>query len=271
MTAPSRTALVTGAARGIGLALAGGLVDAGLSVVLLVRDAEAGERAAATLRPRLAESARCVVVAADVTDAAQVAAAAVRAQEAVGTVDLLVNNAGVIEPHEVPAWEEDPATWRTVVEADLLGPFHCVRALVPPMLGAGGGRVVNLSSGAGADDRPVYSAYCAAKAGLFRLTGNLHLAGHGLGLRAFDVSPGVVHTDMTGSMAVHDDRTEWTPVASVVDLVVAVAGGGLDAWSGRYLRAGVDTTASLAAAADDLDDRARRLRVVPTGTSDPAV
>ncbi len=139
------------------------------------------------------------------------------------------------------------------------------------MLEAGGGRVVNLSSGAGADDRPVYSAYCAAKAGLFRLTGNLHLAGHDRGLRAFDVSPGVVRTDMTGSMAMHDDRTDWTPVAAVVDLVVAVARGELDAWSGRYLRAGVDTPASLAAAADDLDDRARRLRVVPTGPDDPAV
>ncbi len=271
MTGPSRTALVTGAARGIGLELAGGLVDAGLSVVLLVRDARAGERAAASLRPRLAARARCVVVVADVTDADQVQAAADRAHQAVGTVDLLVNNAGLIEPHEVPAWEEDPATWRAVLDADLLGPFHCVRALVPGMLGAGGGRVVNLSSGAGADDRPVYSAYCAAKAGLFRLTGNLHLAGHDRGLRAFDVSPGVVRTDMTGSMAIHDDRSEWTPAEAVVELVVAVARGELDAWSGRYLRAGVDTPASLHAAEPALDARSRRLRVLPVGTDDPAV
>ncbi len=271
MPAASRTALVTGAARGIGLELARGLVDAGLSVVLLVRRAEAGERAAVTLRPRLAEGATCAVVVADVTDHAQVAAAVSRAREAVGPIDLLINNAGVIEPSEVPAWEEDPATWRTVLEADLLGPFHCVRAVVPSMLEAGGGRVVNLSSGAGADDRAVYSAYCAAKAGLFRLTGNLHLAGHDRGLRAFDVSPGTVRTDMTGAMGIHEHRSEWTPVHAVLDLVVAVARGELDAWSGRYVRAGIDTPASLRAAEGELDDRSRRLRVLPHGPDDTAV
>jgi 3-oxoacyl-[acyl-carrier protein] reductase len=267
----SRTALVTGASRGLGRHLATGLVDAGLSLALLVRDRAAGERVAADLRPRLADGARCGVVVADVTDHAQVEAAAREAVDALGPVDLLVNNAGVIEPTEVPAWEEDPATWRTVVEADLLGPFHCVRALVPAMVAQGAGRVVTVSSGAGATDRDVYSAYCAAKAGAFRLTGNLHLAGYDRGLRAFDVSPGVVRTDMTGAMAMHDGRTEWTDPHDLVDLVVAVAAGGLDAWSGRYLRAGVDTPASLRAAETGLDERARRLRVQALGPDDTAV
>lgn len=96
--------------------------------------------------------------------------------DALGPIDLLVNNAGVIETREVPIWEADPDEWWDVVETDLA---------------ARRGRAVNLNSGAGAADRPVYSAYCAAKAGLFRLSGNLHLAGADLGLRAFEVSPGV--------------------------------------------------------------------------------
>ncbi len=265
---PARTALVTGAARGIGRALAAGLVDAGLSVALLVRDRAAGERVAHGLRGRLVGDARCGVVVADVTDADQVLAAAAEAAGALGPVDLLVNNAGVIEPREVPAWEEDPATWRSVVETDLLGPFHCVRAVVPAMVAAGGGRVITLSSGAGADDRPVYSAYCAAKAGLFRLSGNLHLAGHDVGLRSFDLSPGVVQSEMTGSMASHEGRSEWTPVQACVELAVAIARGELDAYSGRDLRAGIDTVDLLRAAAPGLDPRSRRLRVVPLHAED---
>lgn len=265
---PARTALVTGAARGIGRALTAGLVDAGLSVALLVRDRAAGERVAHELRGRLAVDARCGVVVADVTDAEQVLAAAAEAADTLGSVDLLVNNAAVIEPREVPAWEEDPATWRSVVETDLIGPFHCVRAVVPAMVAAGGGRVITLSSGAGADDRSVYSAYCAAKAGLFRLSGNLHLAGHAIGLRSFDLSPGVVESEMTGSMASHEGRTDWTPVEACVELAVAIARGELDAYSGRYLRAGVDTVAGLRAAAPGLGPRSRRLRIVTLHSED---
>jgi NAD(P)-dependent dehydrogenase (short-subunit alcohol dehydrogenase family) len=167
----------------------------------------------------------------------------------------------------VPIWQADPRTWWDVVETDLRGPFHCVRAVVPGMLTRGGGRVVDLSSGAGAGDREIYSAYCAAKAGLFRITGNLHLAGYSRGLRAFEVSPGSVRTDMTAGMAMHRDRTEWTPVERLVALVVAVAAGRLDAWSGRFLRAGVDDPDRLAALAPE--GLARTLGVLPYGPDDP--
>lgn len=258
---PARTALVTGAGRGLGRALAAGLSGAGLRVAVLGRSPQS----LAGVLADLGDGA--VPVVADVRDAAAVQAAVQVAEQALGGIDLLVNNAGVIDQAEVPIWEADPASWRDVVETDLLGPFHCVRAVVPGMLARGGGRVVDLSSGAGAKDRDAYSAYCAAKAGLFRIAGNLHLAGYPRGLRAFEVSPGVVRTDMSTGMPMHAERTAWTPVQQVVDLVVAVAQGRLDAWSGRYLRAGVDDPSRLAAVTPL--GAARTLGVLPYGPDDP--
>jgi 3-oxoacyl-[acyl-carrier protein] reductase len=213
-------------------------------------------------------------VGADVRDYEQVQAAVARLEAALGDIDLLVNNAGVIEPVEAPVWDAGPETWWHVVETDLRGPFHCVRAAVPAMVERGGGRVINLNSGAGAGDRDVYSAYSAAKAGLFRITGSLHMAGYARGIRAFELSPGTVRTDMTGAMAMHTDREQWTPIEAVVDLVIAIAQGRLDAWSGRFLRAGADTPDSLdaaefAAGEEGLAPNARRLGVLPYGPTDP--
>ena len=270
-TQAARVALVTGAGRGIGRAIALGLGRAGVSVALLGRSPDALEQVAAEIA---SYGVAASWAGADVRDYIQIGNAVERLESAIGEIDLLVNNAGVIEPVEVPVWEAGPETWWHVVETDLRGPFHCVRAVVPGMIERGGGRVVNLSSGVGAGDKDVYSAYAAAKAGLFRITGSLHLAGYRHGLRAFELSPGTVRTDMTSTMAVHSGRQEWTPVQAVVDLVVAVAAGRLDAWSGGFLRAGVDTpesldSAELAAGEDGLPPTARRLGVLPYGGDDP--
>jgi NAD(P)-dependent dehydrogenase (short-subunit alcohol dehydrogenase family) len=139
------------------------------------------------------------------------------------------------------------------------------------MVARGGGRVIDLNSGAGADDREIYSAYCAAKAGLFRIGGNLHLAGYERGIRSFELSPGVVRTDMTGAMAMHHNRSEWTAPETVTELVLAASRGELDAWSGSYLRAGIDTPQSLRDAAREGRARrpARTLGVRPWGHHDP--
>lgn len=265
--APARVALVTGASRGIGREIAVGLARAGLDVAVLGRDQARLREAADAIEQA---GARSVVVTADVTDLGQVRAAVAAAEGALGGVDLLVDNAGVIERDEVPIWEADPAEWWGVVEANVRGPFHCVQAVVPGMVQRGGGRVVDLASGASTRDSAVYSAYYASKTALLRLGGSLHAAGYERGLRVFEVAPGVVRTDMTGGMAVHDGRTEWTDVADVVALVVACAAGELDAWSGRYLRAGVDDLETLRRKASGLTDDARTLRLRPYGEDDPA-
>lgn len=255
----ARTALVTGASRGIGRALAVGLAREGLDVALLARDERLLEETAGQVR---AAGARAVVLAADVTDETAVRAAVEQAERQLGAVDLLVNNAGVIDP-EVPLWEADPERWWAVVETNVRGPFLLAHAVVPGMLARGGGRVIDLNSGAGTRDSADATAYYVSKTALFRIGGALHEAGYERGLRSFEVAPGVVRTDMTLSMPVHRDRTEWTDPGAVVELVAAIARGELDALSGRYLRAGADTPESLRAlAAAGLGPDTRRLRVV---------
>ncbi|GAA1649872.1 SDR family NAD(P)-dependent oxidoreductase [Georgenia ruanii] len=255
---PARTALVTGASRGIGRALAVGLARAGLDVAVLARDAE---RLAATAAEIRGLGRRAVAVAADVTDPAAVTAAVETAAAGLGPIDLLVNNAGRIDA-EVPLWEADAEQWWSVVETNVRGPFLLARAVVPGMLARGGGRVIDLSSGAGTRDNADASAYNVAKTALFRLGGSMHEAGYVRGLRTFELAPGVVVTDMTRSMRAHAGRTKWTDVADVVELAVVIARGGLDDLSGRYLRAGTDTPASLRfrASLGELGE-ARRLRV----------
>ena len=272
-TRSSATALVTGANRGVGRELALGLARSGIAVGLLGRS-QAG--LAAVAEEVAAAGGRAAIGLADVRDFDAVQAAVNAVQGELGGIDLLVNSAGVIDSVEVPVWQADPDEWWDVVETDLRGPFHLVRAVVPGMIERGAGRVIDLSSGIGANDREIYSAYGAAKAGLFRLTGNLHLAGFARGVRAFEVSPGTVRTDMTAAMPVHAGRTDWTGPEPVLDLILAVARGELDAWSGCFLRAGVDTVDSLRKAAHELADGSaavpppiRRLAVNPWGPGDP--
>jgi NAD(P)-dependent dehydrogenase (short-subunit alcohol dehydrogenase family) len=262
----ARVALVTGAGSGIGWAVAEGLAAAGVALGLLGRAPARLEGTAEAVRTG---GGRASVAPADVTDLGSVRAAVAHVERELGPVDLLVNNAGAIEAVEVPIWTADPQEWWAVVESNLRGAFNCVRAVVPGMVARGGGRVVDVNSGSGTRDMEVYSAYNAAKTALFRIGGGLHAAGHGLGMRSFEIAPGVVRTAMTRGMAVHTDRTEWTPSDRVVELVVAVARGDLDAWSGRFLRAGVDDLERLHEVAPHLGPMARTLAVVPYGPDDP--
>ena len=215
-------AVVTGASRGIGHHIAAALEQGGYAV-------ERGSRAVA-----------------DVTDSAAVERWVADIAGRHGRIDLLVNNAGVIDA-EVPIHESDPVDWWRTMEVNVLGPYLMTRAVMPHMVAAGGGRVVNLNSGAASRAGEVASAYHASKTALARLTGSTHLAGRAHGVRAFDLAPGVVRTDMTEAMEAHRGRTEWTRPAAVTQLVMALAAGELDAWSGRMVRAGADTVESLRA------------------------
>jgi len=265
MTTPTvpaaRTALVTGASRGIGAALATALAAAGLDVALLARD---GQKLTAVAERVEALGRRAVVLAADVTDRVAVDAAAREAELALGSVDLLVNNAGLVDA-EVPLWEADPEQFAQVLTTNVYGPFLLARALVPGMLSRGGGRVIDLSSGAGTHDSDVMAAYNITKTALFRISGGLHAAGFDRGLRAFELAPGVVATDMSTGMQMHADRTDWTPPEVVAELAVAIAAGELDALSGRYLHVGADTLEELRERAAAGTPTGRRLVVTDWG------
>lgn len=258
-------ALVTGASAGIGRHLAEGLAARGAAVAGIARG---GDRLRAAMdEVAAATGARTLAVPADVTDTAAVDAAVAAVSRELGTVGLLVNNAGLVDAAEVPLWDADPGQWWAVVESQVRGPFLLARAVLPGMVAAGRGRVVGLASGIGTRADPLYSAYSAGKTAQMRITESIDLAGAAHGVRAFDVAPGVVDTAMTRAMPMHAGRTEWTRPADVVDLVVAIAAGELDAWSGRFLRAGVDGLDTLRATTPSGD--ARKLRLVPYGDGDP--
>lgn len=270
-TPPARTALVTGASRGIGREIALGLARAGLDVALLARDAARLEAVAAEIR---SAGGTAVVLTADVSDPAAVRAAVGQAEDALGSIDLLVNNAGAIES-EHPLWEADPDEWWSVFETNVRAPFLFSRYAVPGMIARGGGRIVDLASGASSHEMPGgSSAYNASKTALVRMGANLHNDGFRHGIRVFELAPGVVRTDMSTGMTLHEGRTEWTPVERVTDVVNAIATGELDACSGWFLRVTDDTPESLKALAADAAEQgvaatARRLRVLPAGSNDP--
>ncbi|PRY17586.1 SDR family NAD(P)-dependent oxidoreductase [Kineococcus rhizosphaerae] len=261
-------ALVTGASQGIGRAVALGLARVGFTVAVVARTARLLDELVEEI---VSDGGRAVATAFDVTDPAAVAAGVHALELELGGFDLLVQAAGRIEGQEVPPWEVDPAQVKAVLEANVLGPFHVVRAVLPGMVARGAGRVVDLSSGSASKDSGRYAAYGASKAALFRLGGAIAAAGAEHGITAFELSPGVVRTAMSTSMSQHADRTEWTDPEEVVAMVAAIASGALDAWSGRYLRVGADTPESLRAAEGRLTANARRLVVQPYGEDDPAV
>ncbi|RMI05168.1 SDR family NAD(P)-dependent oxidoreductase [Cellulomonas triticagri] len=270
--AAPRTALVTGAGRGIGRGIALGLVRAGWDVALLGRTASHLEAVAAEARA-LRPEARVVVRTVDVVDADAVTAAVRDVEDAFadqGGIGLLVNNAGVIERQETDLVTDDVEdVWR-VVETNVRGPLLLSHAVLPAMLARGAGRVVNINSGSGHRPSPVYTGYGISKGALARLTTMLDRQYAARGIRVLDLAPGVVVTDMTQAMPLHDQRDEWTPVEATVDLVDAFGSGRLDALSGRFVRAGTDTEATLLAVADRIEATdARTLRLAAYGEDDP--
>lgn len=267
---PARTALVTGAGRGLGAVLARALAAQGIAVGLLGRDRGALETVAADVE-------RAGVAVADVTDEGQVRRAVGEIQDALGGVDLLVNNAGRIDPEEVPLGTADLTALWDVVEVNLRGPLIVTAAVLPGMLAAGGGRVVNVNSGFAYRRSAAstgYTGYAVSKGALARLTdllGAQYVEGPGqAGVLAFDISPGAVATDMTAAMPMFAGRTEWTPPERMVAFVLAVAGGQLDPLAGRFLHAGQDELADLLARAERIrqaDSRVLSLRTY--GADDP--
>ena len=260
-----QVALVTGASTGIGRNLAAALAARGAAVAGLARGAERLDGAMAEIRD--ATGAATLAVAADVSEPSAVDAAVARVVAELGPVDLLVNNAGLIDAAEVPVWAADRDQWWAVVESHIRGPQLLIHAVVPSMVERRRGRVVDLASGMGTRAIPEYSAYSVGKAGQIRLTEALAASLVGTGVYAFNIAPGLVRTEMTGAMPKWQGHTEWTAPEDVVDLVCAVAQGRLDGWSGRFLRAGVDFADSLPEL--PADSAARQLRLRPWGPDDP--
>jgi 3-oxoacyl-[acyl-carrier protein] reductase len=191
-----RVSLVTGASRGIGRAIALELARRGSAIVLAARQSPALEEAAAECRAAGAEVQAVVI---DVSDGASVKAGVERALGAAGRLDHLVNNAGVTGDGLLMRMKR--AEWDRVLQINLTGAFEMTRAVLPAMIRARYGRIVNISSVVGLMGNAGQANYCAAKAGLIGLTKSLarEVASRQITVNA--VAPGFIETDMTRAIA----------------------------------------------------------------------
>ncbi|HQR04115.1 MAG TPA: SDR family NAD(P)-dependent oxidoreductase [Rhodocyclaceae bacterium] len=199
MELQGRSALITGAARGIGAACARRFAAEGARVLVTDRRDDEGQALVDALNTRHGDVARYCSL--DVADEAGWAAAVAAAEAAFGALHLLVNNAGIIR--NIPFEQLDADTFRKVVEVNLTGTFLGMKAAVPAMKRAGGGAIVNFSSVQGMEGREGLMAYSASKFGIRALTKTaaIELGAHGIRVNA--VLPGPTRTPMTA-------RPHWT-------------------------------------------------------------
>lgn len=187
-----KTALITGASRGIGAATARLMATNGMKVVLAARTLSDCEKIAAEIRQNGGEA---IAIECDVASFASVQAAVKKAVDTYGKLDILVNNAGVIDPIARLA-DSDPDSWDKVVDINMKGVYHGLRAVLPDMEKRGSGVIINVSSGAATNALEGWSHYCSTKAAVLSLTQCVHKEYAEHGIRCIGMSPGTVATDM---------------------------------------------------------------------------
>ena len=188
-------AVVTGASRGIGFAIAERLAALGADVTLMARSEAALAHNVAQLRQAFQVRAQAVPV--DIVDESRVVGAFHEAERQFGAPKILVNNAGIAEA--APFSRTDLGLWRRLIDVDLTGPFLCIRQVSGAMMKGGYGRIINIASTAGRTGYPYVTAYCAAKHGLIGLTRSLAREFAKSGVTVNAVCPGYTDTDIVGT------------------------------------------------------------------------
>lgn len=230
-----KTAVITGASRGIGEAAARLFAAEGSKVALLARSEDAIGRIA----DDIGENA--LAIACDVSDYASVADAIARTEAAFGPVDILINNAGVVEPIAHMA-QADPESWGKVIDINLKGVFWGMRAVLPSMADRGKGTILTISSGAAHGPVEAWSHYCASKAGVAMLTRMLDKEYADKGLRAIGLSPGTVATQMQREIKSSGinpvSQLEWSdhiPPEWPAQALLWMCSPDADAWKGQEI------------------------------------
>ena len=256
MRLKDKVALITGAGRGIGRAIALAYAAEGAKLALAARSLDQLAETAAAAQSLGAETC---IIGVDVTDQAAVDAMALQAAGEFGRVDILVNNAGIVGP--IGAIEEnDVDSWLQTVQVNLVGTFLCSRALIPIMAAGGGGRIINLS-GSGATSAPYHlSAYGSSKAAIIRLTEILSLELSDKNIQVNALGPGSIHTNMWEEItdqarAVGDNELYrfglqvtgggGAPIDRAAELAVWLASDASNGLSGRLIHAVMDDFPSL--------------------------
>jgi gluconate 5-dehydrogenase len=204
-----RSALVTGSSRGIGLALASGLVEAGCAVALHARDPQALEQAAASLGGDVHH------VAFDVTDREAVDAGVAEVEAAIGSLDILVNNAGM--QHRAPLLDFPDDAWQRVIETNLTSAFYVGRAVARGMVERGRGKIVNIGSLQSELARAGTAPYAASKGGIKMLTRAMCAEWAPAGVQVNAIGPGYFDTELTSALVQDEQFDAWlkqrTPAA----------------------------------------------------------
>lgn len=230
--------LITGASRGIGAEAARAFAAAGAKVALAARSLEAIETIAREIR---AAGGEALAVSCDVADWDQMAAAVDRVVKKWGGLDVLVANAGVIEPI-APLDRVDPGAWDRLIDINVKGVFHGIRAALPAMLAGGGGTVITVGSGAAESALEGWSAYCTSKAAVHHLARCLDHEMRGKGIRSLVLSPGTVATDMQRKIRASGinpvSRMDWSdhvPPAWPARALVWMTTLAADPWLGQVV------------------------------------
>lgn len=190
-----KTAVVTGAARGIGKAIAARLLKDGLKLAIVDIDEAAAGKTAADLA-NLGES---LPIAADITDAGSVRAMVDRILKQYSSIDVLVNNAG-IGGRAAPVVDYPEQEWRRVLSVNLDGVFYCCKAVLPSMLARGSGRIINVASISGKEGNPNMSAYSSSKAGVIGFTKALAKEVATKGIYVNCITPAVIETELLAQL-----------------------------------------------------------------------
>ena len=228
-----KTALVTGGGRGIGRAIALRLVKAGFRVAITARTSEQLDETVALSKGAITS------VTADMADPEAIRAMIAQVEQRLGSIDLLVNNAGWGGTFE-PIWESDPQQWWRCLEVNLRGPYECSRAVLPAMIARHQGCIINIASGAGGHAIENMSAYVASKTALIRLTEQIAVEAKPYGVSAFAIRPGVVRTAMVEEARQKIPMIQnalnkglESPPEAAADLVAYLATGKASRLSGR--------------------------------------
>lgn len=212
----SPIALVTGAGRGIGRAIATRLADDGHHVVLLARSPD---QLAATAGEIVARGGEATALPCDITSPDAVTHATGLALATIGVPSLLVNNAGNAGPMG-PIGLADAADWWRTQEVHVRGALLMMSALVPHMVANGGGRIVNICSQAGTFVTPNYSSYSVAKCALIRLSEHVDAEQRAMDVRAFPIQPGTILTELAEGALASTEARRWAP--PLVDLLSTI-------------------------------------------------
>jgi gluconate 5-dehydrogenase len=190
-----KVALVTGAAYGIGLAIARAFAEAGAKIVFNCSRQETVDRGLAAYK-ELGIDAKGYLC--DVTNEEAVKAMVADIEKTVGTIDILVNNAGIIK--RIPMTDMDVADFRRVIDVDLVAPYICAKAVIPGMIKKGHGKIINICSMMSELGRETVSAYAAAKGGLKMLTRNICSEFGEYNIQCNGIGPGYIATEQTAPL-----------------------------------------------------------------------